>query len=167
MVLTDYPDEDLIENLRHNVREVHALHQHARGSGRLKARGYLWGDANVAPLYELLPLECQRQKGFDILLLADLNFNHHCHEALAATICLILKWSKDARALVFFTPYRPWLLDKDMALFAVCGRKGLVVKKLLEEQTEQVMFEKDLGDETLRKTVFGYEISWSFGEEVP
>jgi EEF1A N-terminal glycine/lysine methyltransferase len=61
---------------------------------------------------------------------------------------------------VFFTPYRPWLYEKDMAFFELVREAGLSVEKVLERKMEKVMFDKDPGDEELRRTVFGYEVKW-------
>lgn len=47
-----------------------------------------------------------------------------------------------------------------MAFFDVCRERGLVVEKILEEKLERVMFVGDRGDEELRKTVFGFEVTW-------
>ena len=47
-----------------------------------------------------------------------------------------------------------------MAFFDLCRDKGLEVDKVVEEVMEKVMFEKDKGDELLRRTVFGYEVRW-------
>ena len=158
VVLTDYPDEDLIDNLRHNAHETRNTNN--TNGPIVEVRGYLWGDKNSEPLFEALPSTEHDIGGFDILLMADLNFNHHCHESLAESISLTMRKSGDAKALVFFTPYRPWLLDKDMAFFDICKAKGLGVRKLLEEKMEKVMFEKDPGCEDLRKTVYGFEVTW-------
>ena len=56
-----------------------------------------------------------------------------------------MKKSKDSRALVFFTPYRPWLLEKYLAFFDVAREAGRTVEKVLERTMEKVMFEKDPG----------------------
>ena len=37
-------------------------------------------------------------------------------------------------ALVFFTPHRPLLFDKDMDFFRVAEKHGLRVEKVIEEQ---------------------------------
>ena len=94
------------------------------------------------------------------MILADLLFNHSEHSKLVSSVQQTLKSSSQARALVFFTPYRPWLLAKDMAFFDLAKNAGFVVKKVLETVMEKVMFEEDAGDERLRRTVFGYELSW-------
>lgn len=57
----------------------------------------------------------------------------------------MLKKGKGARALVFFTPYRPWLLDKDLAFFDLAKRAGFKVDKVLERILDKVMFDKDPG----------------------
>lgn len=153
VVVTDYPDAELIDNLARNIATCALLPQPA---ATIVAEGYLWG-ASTKSVLAHLPSPHQ---GFDIVLLADLLFNHSCHDALASTIVHTLARTPDARALVFFTPYRPWLLEKDMAFFDLCRGKGLEVDQVAEEVMEKVMFENDRGDEVLRKTVFGYEMRW-------
>ena len=153
VVVTDYPDAELVENLCYNIKTCSLLPEKRRN---IVAEGYLWGADNDR-LLKHLP---DPSTGFDTLILADLLFNHLCHDALVSTIILTLSHTPTARALVFFTPYRPWLLQKDLAFFDLCRGKGLVVDKVLEEVMEKVMFEEDKGDELLRRTVFGYEIRW-------
>ena len=97
---------------------------------------------------------------FDVLILADLLFNHSEHEKLIKTVQLTLKKSPTARAYVFFTPYRPWLFEKDLAFFDLARAGGCKVTKTFEKVMDKVMFEEDPGDELLRRTVFGYELSW-------
>jgi nicotinamide N-methyltransferase len=98
------------------------------------------------------------------LILADLLFNHSEHGKLVATIRQTLARKPDARALVFFTPYRPWLYEKDMAFFELAQAAGFTVEKIVEEKMETVMFEDDPGDEELRRTVFGFVVMWAGGE---
>ena len=153
VVVTDYPDTDLIENLSYNIDALQLSIQPQR---QIVAQGYLWG-ASVKPLLSHLS---DPSHGFDTLILADLLFNHHCHEGLVSTILDSLARTSDARALVFFTPYRPWLLEKDLAFFDMCRERGLAVQNVLKTVMESVMFEEDRGDELLRRTVFGFELSW-------
>lgn len=88
---------------------------------------------------------------------------------------------------MFFTPYRPWLFDKDLAFFDLAKRVGsgqhpasnlpehqveeelkiaedgfgaFKVEKVLEHVMPEVLFPNDRGDEMLRRTVFGFELSW-------
>jgi nicotinamide N-methyltransferase len=100
------------------------------------------------------------RNGFDTLILADLLFNHSEHEKLVNSILLTLSMTPGSCALVFFTPYRPWLLEKDLAFFPLAESKGLGVEKILETKMEEVLFENDPGDAELRKTVFGYKLTW-------
>lgn len=80
-----------------------------------------------------------------MLILADLLFNHSEHAKLVKTVQLMLKKSPHSRAFVFFTPYRPWLLEKDLAFFDLAHESGFVVTKTFEKVMDKVMFEKDPG----------------------
>jgi nicotinamide N-methyltransferase len=131
VVVTDYPDADLIDNLSYNIEAC-------APSLPIVAKGYLWG-ADISPLTE----EVKPDEAFDVLILADLLFNHSEHGKLVQTVTKSLK--KDGTALVFFTPYRPWLLEKDLAFFDLVKEKGLVVEKVLEKVMDKVMFEEDPG----------------------
>lgn len=82
---------------------------------------------------------------FDVLILADLLFNHSEHTKLVKTVQLMLKKSPESRAFVFFTPYRPWLLEKDLAFFDLARDSGFVVNKTFEKVMDKVMFEEDPG----------------------
>lgn len=152
VVVTDYPDADLIENLTFNIE--HAIDkQHQRC---IVAKGYLWGNDTASLESELDPPGAK----FDVLILADILFNHSEHGKLIATLQKTLKKEIVARALVFFTPYRPWLFQKDLAFFDLARQCGFVVNKLFEHVMDRVMFPEDPGDETLRRTVFAYELLW-------
>lgn len=152
VVVTDYPDPDLIENLRYNIS--HSLDPQSQMS--IVAKGYLWGN-DVQPLKAELT---DPEKGFDVLILADILFNHSEHEKLILTMERTLGKENAARALVFFTPYRPWLLEKDLRFFELAKQAGFVVNKLFEHVMDKAMFPEDPGDETLRRTVFAYEVQF-------
>lgn len=106
VVASDYPDPNLIENLRYNVDHCEVL----TTKDNILACGYLWG-ASVEPLTAAL---LHPKAGFDLLILADILFNHSEHEKLVTTVQAALRKHSQSVALVFFTPYRPWLLDKDL-----------------------------------------------------
>ncbi|KAF2087267.1 hypothetical protein K490DRAFT_42326 [Saccharata proteae CBS 121410] len=164
VVVTDYPDADLIENLEFNVKSCckKRLEEESGEEGRrIVARGYLWG-ADPTPLLSFLhtPPQSSPTPGFDTLILADLLFNHSEHAKLIASVASTLRRSADAVALVFFSPYRPWLLEKDVAFFDLARERGFRVEKVWESVMEKVMFEEDRGDERLRRTVFGFELRW-------
>lgn len=152
VVVTDYPDPDLIQNLQHNIQ--HSIPQ--PNQAVLVALGYLWGNDTAALKAELE----HAVDGFDLMILADILFNHSEHEKLVSTLQNTLKKDPASRALVFFTPYRPWLLHKDLRFFQLAEEGGFVVDKLFEHVMDKVMFPEDPGDERLRRTVFAYQVKW-------
>ncbi|KAF2278777.1 uncharacterized protein EI97DRAFT_218916 [Westerdykella ornata] len=154
VVVTDYPDADLIENLRYNISLCESLPSPLN----VVAEGYLWG-AGTEHLTKHIP----DAAGFDVLILADLLFNHSEHEKLVKSIQLTLNKSPASTAYVFFTPYRPWLLPKDLAFFDLAQAAGFSVTKTFEKIMDKVMFEEDPGDELLRRTVYAYELKWAAG----
>jgi EEF1A N-terminal glycine/lysine methyltransferase len=77
--------------------------------------------------------------------LADLLFNHSEHAKLLETVEQNLKRSRSASALVFFTPYRPWLLEKDLAFFDRAKQSNFTVNKIMEQVMDKVMFDDDPG----------------------
>lgn len=156
--MTDYPDVDLISNLELNITANKHLLPHPEQLN-IFAEGYLWG-ASPEKLKAHLSPPSER---FDTLILADILFNHSQHSALLSTVQQALCRSPHAQALVFFTPYRPWLYDKDLAFFDVARAGGFVVDKLLEKVMDKAMFPDDPGDEMLRRTVFGYALRWKDG----
>lgn len=137
VVVTDYPDAELVENLQWNVDHCSLLPQ----TRNIEAKGYLWG-AETDKIVSGLP---SGEDKFDILILADLLFNHSEHRKLVASVQQMLKRSPEAKALVFFTPYRPWLLPNDLAFFDLIKEAGFEVDKFFEHTMEKVMFEEDPG----------------------
>jgi len=135
-VVTDYPDAELIENLQYNVDHCEALGK----PPKVLVEGYLWG-APTDRLVQHLP----NDNGFDILILADLLFNHSEHAKLLESIKNTLKRTPEAKALVFFTPYRPWLLQKDLAFFYLARNGGFTVSQIFEKVMDRVMFDNDPG----------------------
>ncbi|KAL9046055.1 MAG: hypothetical protein Q9214_001019 [Letrouitia sp. 1 TL-2023] len=156
VVMTDYAEPDLLSNMRHNISSTTPL---LPPSAHIVAEGYIWG-RDPTSLLAHLSLTKSSGNGFDTLILADLLFNHSQHPALVSTVQGTLARNKDAVALVFFTPYRPWLLELDLRFFELAREAGLQVEKVVEERMERVMFEDDPGDEGLRRTVFGFELRW-------
>lgn len=150
--MTDYPDDELVVNLRHNIdRNVGG-----QDKANIVAEGFLWGSAAGSLMKHLE----DGGESFDVLILADILFNHSEHEKLLHTLAECLKKTADSVALVFFTPYRPWLLEKDLKFFEIARSSGFVVDKIMEHTMDKVMFDEDPGDETLRRTVFGYTVKW-------
>ena len=137
VVVTDYPDAELIDNLRYNIDHCEQLAPPAE----IVAEGYLWG----APIQDIIQHLPGMDEAFDVLILADLLFNHSEHAKLVKTVQLMLKKSQDSKAYVFFTPYRPWLLEKDLAFFDLARDAGFSVENTFEKVMDKVMFEEDPG----------------------
>ncbi|WRT68468.1 uncharacterized protein IL334_005444 [Kwoniella shivajii] len=150
VVITDYPDTDLVENMRFNVD----INVSGDLRGNVDVVGHLWG-RDVKHLMARTDGE-----GYDVLILSDLVFNHSQHDALINTVNSTLSSSQDACALVFFTSHRPHLVDADNAFFprlaASGGGKGWVYQRVAEEWAG-AMFEDDPGDEVVRGTVHGWK----------
>jgi len=154
VVVTDYHDSALVENLQFNVSACKKI----KPDANLFAKGLVWG-GDLTQIKSCITTDST--KSFDLLILADLLFNHSEHAKLVKTVQEALKKDKSAKALVFFTPYRPWLYEKDMAFFDLAKQNGFKVTKILEKLMDKVMFENDRGDETLRRTVFGFILEWA------
>ena len=136
VMVTDYPDPDLLENMHYNVDKY-----------GVDVEGYIWG-RDTEDL-------CTNGK-YDILILSDLIFNHQAHGDLLKTCRNCLK--KDGHALVFFTHHRPHLAAKDNAFFDL-ARQIFTVEKIVEDKSESnVMFENDAGSRDVRGTVHGYKL---------
>ena len=142
VVVTDYPDADLVDNIQWNVDNCGALPPPQRSG--IAVEGYAFG-APVEPLLKHLPRRGAETLSFDTLILADLLFNHHCHAQLVSTIQHTLARVPSARALVFFSPYRPWLLSADLAFFTMAQEGGFIIEKIGEELADKVMFRDDPG----------------------
>ncbi|KAK4462705.1 hypothetical protein QBC42DRAFT_175325 [Cladorrhinum samala] len=177
VVVTDFPDPDLVENMWKNIRGCHLLFPSLivdnnndnnnldeklkggeKGESSIVADGFVWG-ANPAHLLAHLPRE-ERSRGFDVLILADLLFRHSEHGNMLKTVRETLKKNKDAKAYVVFCSYRPWLRHKDLNFFELAREQGFVVEQILERKMERPLFENDPGDEEVLKTVTGWVVRW-------
>ncbi|KAH6617003.1 hypothetical protein F5144DRAFT_585184 [Chaetomium tenue] len=161
VVVTDFPDADLIETMWRNVRGCELIPGRGGEEGELSivVEGLVWG-ADPGKVLGYLD-EGERREGFDVLVLADLLFRHSEHRNMLRTVRQTLKKSKESKAFVVFTSYRPWLQHKDLAFFDVAREEGWVVEKVLEKKMDRPLFEKDPGDEEILKTVTGWELRWS------
>ncbi|KAJ2312623.1 Protein N-terminal and lysine N-methyltransferase efm7 [Coemansia sp. Cherry 401B] len=143
VAITDYPDPDLVDNIRQTAE--------ANFPGELGTRihvyGHRWGD----DASELRALTASAT--FDVLILCDLVFNHSEHNGLLKSTRELL--ARNGRAFVFFTHHRPWLVDRDLEFLELARQQGMRVERLVEEYTG-AMFEDDPGDERVRGTVHGF-----------
>lgn len=140
-VVTDYPDPDLVENMRINAKVVEDIL--GREKSPLHVDGYRWGD-DPEQVLSYLP-KGKKERGYDVLILADVIYNHPQHHNLLASVKMTLKRTKDAVAFVVFTPYQPWLLEKIVKFFPRAEEAGFVVTKVFEEVLEKLLFEDDPG----------------------
>lgn len=155
VVVTDFPDIDLIQVMQKNVDGLEESVEGAKG--RVLVKGYTWG-ADVSPLVE--EMGDAWNGGFDVLILADLLFKHSEHPNMVKTIRRALSRRRGSCAYVVFTSYRPWLRHKDLGFFDVAREDGFVVEQILEEKLEKPMFEGDPGDLDIQKTVTGWTVRW-------
>ncbi|EGE01413.1 nicotinamide N-methyltransferase Nnt1 [Trichophyton equinum CBS 127.97] len=158
VVVTDYPDHDLIDNMRINASACEKFIKEQPSP--LYVEGYKWGDPTGSICRHLE----SPSGGFDVLILADVIYNHPQHHSLIDSVKMTLKRSKTSVAFVVFTPYQPWLLEKITAFFPKAEQSGFTVKKIFERVMDKLLFEDDPGEEQLRRTVFGYELRWKAEE---
>ncbi|KAL7411886.1 putative methyltransferase-domain-containing protein [Mrakia frigida] len=147
-VITDYPDQSLIDNMQFNVDAC--VPQPSRSN--VTVLGHTWG-ANVEPLLACLGDSSQK---FDTVILSDLVFNHSQHPHLIRS-CLS-STSSTSQLLVFFTHHRPKHVLADLDFFRLAREAGWECEEVLEENTG-VMFEEDnetLGGEEIRAVVHGW-----------
>jgi len=187
VIITDYPDNDLITNIQYNAE--HVTPQQTK-DGTVVVQGYLWGSNTRPLLAHLNPAMSDASSGssptqeaaqptqlFDTIILSDLLFNHSQHRSMLKTCKETLK-PGTGRVFVFFTHHRPWLADADNKFFEIAaapviehpegdessdderdpGGFGFKVEKVLEEKMTP-MFLEDPGSEEVRATVHGY-IMW-------
>ncbi|ETW76291.1 hypothetical protein HETIRDRAFT_105796 [Heterobasidion irregulare TC 32-1] len=163
VVLTDYPDTALIDNLAYNVE------RNTDSTARSKAdvQGYIWGHA-VAPL--LSPLQdtsktSASQQKFDLIIMSDLVFNHSQHDALLKTCALCLSSTPSPPPvdmspclIVFYTHHRPHLAERDLDFFRKAHDQGWTCEEIITERFPP-MFPDDPGDEEVRATVHGWKLT--------
>ncbi|KAJ3003274.1 hypothetical protein NUW54_g5385 [Trametes sanguinea] len=160
VVLTDYPDAALIDNILHNVRAN--IPEGDRGG--VHVEGYIWGHP-VEPLLRFLPDDVE-EKAFDLIILSDLIFNHSQHDAMLKSCDVALSQRRgtdgtDASGkkspsapclLVFYTHHRPHLAHRDMAFFTKAQERGWHCEEILTRKYPP-MFPEDPGEEEVRATV--------------
>ena len=133
VVATDYPDANLVDNIRYNMS------QYSNG----KVTGFKFG-TDPKPLLEL-----NDGNQFDILILSDVIFNHTVHKELLRSVCDLLK--DDGYALVLFTHHRTHLVREDMAFFELAEKDFPLTWKEVATVKHPPMF-ADTGDMELRTT---------------
>ena len=133
VVATDYPDENLVDNIRFNISPFK--------NG--KVTGFKFG-ADPAPLMAL-----NNGEKFDIMILSDVIFNHTVHKELMKSVVDLLK--DDGYALVLFTHHRTHLVKEDLAFIDIAEKKFPLSWEEVDTVKHPPMF-KDEGHMELRTT---------------
>eukprot|EP01087_Luapelamoeba_hula_P008727 TRINITY_DN2204_c0_g1_i1.p1 TRINITY_DN2204_c0_g1~~TRINITY_DN2204_c0_g1_i1.p1 ORF type:complete len:304 (+),score=49.18 TRINITY_DN2204_c0_g1_i1:184-1095(+) len=152
VIITDYPDKDLIDNIQRNVDANTTPEQRAKSH----VMGHLWGSA-PGPVLDALRAGdgVAPDARFDIVIMADVIFNHpRHHELMRSAQSTISVTDPGASVFVSFTHHRPHLSDKDLAFFALAesAEFGYTTAHVLSRYMGP-MFERDFGPEEVRSTV--------------
>lgn len=150
VVITDYPDLDLLENIQYNVD---ALKKTTPKDLSVSTVGYIWGNE----VSEVLNAPNQNGEQFDFIIMSDLIFNHSEHEKLINCCKELL--ADDGTIFVVFTHHRPKLAHKDLHFFERAEESGVFKCQKIIEKKMSPMFEKDEGSELVRSMVHGYLIT--------
>lgn len=142
IIATDYPDPEVLNNIQFNIKENIKNHQN------IKVEGYLWG-SNPENLLNHI-----NNDQFDLILMADLIFNHTEHKKMLKTASELLK--KDGQILVFFSHHRPQFVQRDLKFLELAKNDFGFKITQLPDIIRNVMFEEDPGDEKIRKTIYRY-----------
>lgn len=145
VVITDYPDETILGNLKQNVaRNARSV---AEGC-TVHCIGYEWGtdpspllyallrpflpsDTNSIPFRSLLPAST---RGFDTVILSDLLHFDASHDVLLASLTTLLRRAPDARAYVAAGRYTA---PAHCAQFVrMAAEAGLVLEEGTEDAVE-------------------------------
>lgn len=145
VVCTDYPDAELINNIKANVSKYNKL-------DNVVVEGYIWGN-DYEDLVKHLPESAGKK--FDLIIMSDLVFNHTEHHKLLKTGKDLL--AKDGKILVVFSPHRPWLLNDDLQFFETCKEEpyGFKVEKI-DLVNWKPMFDEDEETVEIRSRVYSY-----------
>ncbi|KJA23109.1 hypothetical protein HYPSUDRAFT_40248 [Hypholoma sublateritium FD-334 SS-4] len=96
IVLTDYPDDNILGNLKMNVDR----NQHVVSSGCIvKWAGYKWGTDHLA-LLNLINAPSSANRGYDVMILSDLLHFADSHDMLISSITRLLAKKDDARVYI-------------------------------------------------------------------
>lgn len=154
VVITDYPDPDLIENININVNLLKQSVKTPKNDkvSQIHVEGYIWGNRTD----DILKLN--NNDKFDFIILSDLVFNHSEHAKLLKACAETL--ADYGKILVVFTHHRPKLAHRDLQFFTDAEENYNFKCTKIIQKLMTPMFEKDEGDETVRSMVYGYLIEW-------
>mmetsp|Transcript_33633 Transcript_33633/g.44383 ORF Transcript_33633/g.44383 Transcript_33633/m.44383 type:complete len:320 (-) Transcript_33633:95-1054(-) len=153
VVITDYAsaaDTALVENLQKNID---MLRPQIPDNSKVFAHGYIWGYPSE-PLLEYLNPSGRK---FDMIILADLLFNHSEHEKLLQTCDACL--SEDGTIWVTYGHHVPHKAHMDMKFFEYATQEpfNFVSEKIDEIQMKDIIEEND-GLDHIRGVVYTYHL---------
>ncbi|KAF8889582.1 hypothetical protein BD779DRAFT_1519948 [Infundibulicybe gibba] len=122
VVVTDYPDDGIIGNLKQNVER----NKEARTPGCVvKCHGYEWG-RSTREIMDLLPEKSLQ--GFDVVILSDLLHFHDCHDILISSVTTLLARSKASRVHVAAGRYTHSHVCEDF--LSKAGQQGILFEEI-------------------------------------
>ncbi|KAG1824616.1 putative methyltransferase-domain-containing protein [Suillus subaureus] len=158
VVLTDYPEAVLIDNLEFNASQNLSPDE----QDHVETQGYIWGHP-VDNIMRALPKDAST--GYHLIILSDLIFNHSQHDALlkSCDMCLTSRSASDDASivpcvLVFYSHHRPHLADRDLEFFRKAQGAGWVCEEIVTHKYPP-MFPEDPGEEKVRATVHGWRMT--------
>ena len=146
-VSTDYPDPQLINNIIKNANDNNPA---LIATHKFVVAGFIWGGP-AAPILDMAP------EKFDLILLADLIFNHSEHQNMLKSCKELL--APNGLILTTFSHHVPKWADRDLLFFEHAAQYGFLSEKLYEQDWDE-MFPDDVGDVEIRRKVHCYKL-WS------
>ncbi|EME32050.1 Protein N-methyltransferase NNT1 [Galdieria sulphuraria] len=140
VLITDYPDKELVENIKYNVTEYLPMEIQKN----VKVEPFQWGDSMFLVRYQ------REECCFDKIFLADLISNHYAHHKLLLSCKQLLK--PDGIAYVCFSHHRPHVIEKDLNFFHLALSYGLKPTHRITVRRD-CMFPSDIGSQEIRSQV--------------
>ncbi|GJQ13713.1 hypothetical protein GpartN1_g5504.t1 [Galdieria partita] len=140
VLITDYPDKELVENMKYNVAENLPWELQKN----VQVEPFQWGDLSFLNRYS------REESCFDKIFLADLISNHYAHHKLLLSCQKLLK--SDGVAYVSFSHHRPHMIEKDLHFFHLASSYGLKPTHCITVR-RNCMFPNDTGSQEIRSQV--------------
>ena len=155
VVVSDYPDDRMLQNMRANLTANLPPEQRRRAV----VVGYDWNHSARSLMSALSGLHDARHgggdgggaEGFNLVLLSDLLYECEHEAILRAVASSLAAAPEDARALLTFQVHDLCQLPKQVAFFQLAADFGLAVKRL-STVTVGRQFEDEAGDEVEEST---------------
>lgn len=142
-VITDYPDELVIQAIRETVGAN--WQQCQCNQDRVAVIPHDWG-SSVDPVLLGVRERIQGVESFDVAILSECIWMHRSHSALAQSMDLLLH-PVHGKAIVTYAHHIPGMESADNAFFDVCMRRGF---KIAHEASQDLSY---MWDDTKRITI--------------